>query len=99
METVANKLPATSAAHNLPVFPPLEQVTRPTIPTDAAAFYLNRQPQTLRSWASLENGALRPVRIFGRLAWNVAEIKSLLNGGAGDGAWAQSRNQARDEVV
>ncbi len=30
----------------------------------------------------LENGALRPVRICGRLAWNVAEIKKLLSGGA-----------------
>jgi hypothetical protein len=48
------------------IFPPLEQVTRPTVPTDAAAYYLNRQPQTLRAWACLENGALRPVRIQGR---------------------------------
>lgn len=63
-------------------FTPLEQVTRPTVPTDAAAHYLNRQPQTLRQWACLENGALRPVRINGRLAWSVEEIKSLLNGGA-----------------
>jgi len=73
-------LPATSAAHSLPVFPPLEQVTRPTVPTDAAAYYLNRQPQTLRAWACLENGALRPVRISGRLAWSVASIRALLNG-------------------
>ena len=63
-------------------FIPLEQETRPTVPTDAAAFYLNRKPQTLRAWACLENGALRPVRICGRLAWNVAEIKSLLAGGS-----------------
>lgn len=69
------------AAHNFETFPPLDKITRPTVPTDAAAFYLNRQPQTLRAWASLENGALRPVRICGRLAWNVAEIKSLLKGG------------------
>ena len=60
---------------------PLEQVTRPTVPTDAAAFYLNRRPQTLRAWACLENGALRPVRINGRLAWNVSEIRNLLSGG------------------
>jgi hypothetical protein len=74
----ANQLPATSAAY----FPPLEQVTRPTVPTDAAAYYLNRQPQTLRAWACLENGALRPVRISGRLAWPVAAIRALLNGEA-----------------
>ena len=83
MENALNQpaIPATSAAHNLQVFTPLEQVTRPTVPTDAAAHYLNRRPQTLRAWACLENGALRPVRINGRLAWSVAEIKSLLSGG------------------
>lgn len=79
MPTVANQYaPATAAAQ----FPPLEQVTRPTVPTDAAAYYLNRQPQTLRAWACLENGAMRPVRISGRLAWPVAAIRELLEGGA-----------------
>jgi hypothetical protein len=63
-------------------FPPLEQITRPTVPTDAAAYYLNRQPQTLRAWACLENGALRPIRISGRLAWPVAAIRALLSGDA-----------------
>jgi len=62
-------------------FPPLEQVTRPTVPTADAAHYLNRQPQTMRAWACLENGPLRPVRINGRLAWPVAGIRELLNGG------------------
>ena len=28
-------------------FPPLESVTRPTVDTAAAAYYLNRRPQTL----------------------------------------------------
>lgn len=79
METAAKQLPATSAAHNLPVFPPLEQVTRPAVPTDQAAYYLNRKPQTMRAYACLENGPLRPIRINGRLAWPVAEIKRLLN--------------------
>ncbi len=81
MENLTNQTAqlATAACHN---FTPLEQVTRPTVPTDAAAYYLNRQPQTLRAWACLENGAMRPIRINGRLAWNVAEIKSLLSGGA-----------------
>ncbi len=63
-------------------FPPLEQVTNPTTTTDAAAYYLDRKPQTLRSWACLENGPLRPIRINGRLAWSVAGIKALLSGGA-----------------
>lgn len=62
-------------------FTPLEQETRSAIPTDAAAFHLNRKVQTLRAWACLENGPIRPVRINGRLAWPVAAIKQLLNGG------------------
>lgn len=63
-------------------FTPLAQETRSAIPTDAAAHHLNRQPQTLRAWACLENGPIRPVRINGRLAWPVASIRELLNGGA-----------------
>lgn len=30
-------------------YTPLEQVTRPTVPTADAAHYLNRQPQTMRA--------------------------------------------------
>lgn len=66
------------AMKTLQQFPPLESVTRPTVITAAAAYYLNRRPQTLRGWACLENGPLRPIRIAGRLAWNIAEIKRLL---------------------
>lgn len=57
---------------------PLELVSKPTVGTAQAAFYLDRQPQTLRGWACLENGPLRPIRINGRLAWPVAEIKRVL---------------------
>lgn len=81
METVTNHN-ATHAAHSLPTFPPLEQQTKPILTTEEAAHYLNRRPQTLRAWACLENGALRPVRISGRLAWPVADIRKLLAGGA-----------------
>lgn len=59
-------------------FPPLELVNRPTVPTEQAAYYLNRKPQTLRSWACLENGVIRPVRCNGRLAWPVAQIRAAL---------------------
>ena len=59
-------------------FPPLESVNRPTVDTAAAAYYLNRRPQTMRGWACLENGPLRPVRINGRLAWPVSELKRVL---------------------
>lgn len=49
--------------------------------TDEAAAALNRKPQTLRKWACLENGPIRPVRINGRLAWKVSDIAKLINGG------------------
>jgi hypothetical protein len=58
-------------------FPPLGEVTSPTVSTNAAAYYLNRKPQTMRIWACLESGPLRPTRINGRLAWSVSEIKAL----------------------
>ena len=59
-------------------FPPLESVNRPTVDTASAAYYLNRRPQTMRGWACLENGPLRPVRINGRLAWPVSELRRVL---------------------
>ena len=60
-------------------FPPLEQVSLQTVPTEQAGYYLNRRPQTLRHWAMRDGtGPLRPVRIHGRLAWPVAAIRKLL---------------------
>ena len=61
-----------------PKFPPLAHETRPAVDTAAAAYYLSRRPQTLRGWACMENGPLRPRRIMGRLAWSVAEIRAVL---------------------
>ena len=51
--------------------------TRTALPTCEAAFHLNRAQQTMRLWAMRENGPLRPIRIMGRLAWSVADIKAL----------------------
>jgi len=50
------------------------------LPTNEAAAVINRAPQTLRKWACLENGPIRPVRINGRLAWRVADLRAILNG-------------------
>ena len=63
-------------------FPPLELVNRPTVPTEQAAHYLLRRPQTLRGWACAETfpDGLRPVRVNGRLGWPVAGIKAALGG-------------------
>lgn len=52
----------------------------PVLPTDEAAAAINRKPQTLRKWACLENGPIRPIRINGRLAWRVADLMALLRG-------------------
>lgn len=61
-------------------YPRLEEVTRPTVPTEQAAYYLNRRPQTLRGWACAETypDGLRPVRLQGRLCWSVAGIRAAL---------------------
>lgn len=60
---------------------PLAQETRTALSTAEAAYLLNRRPQTLRLWACLENGPLRPIRVHGRLAWQVADIQRLLTPG------------------
>lgn len=46
--------------------------------TEQAAPTVNRKPQTLRKWASLECGPIRPLRINGRLAWRVSDLRALL---------------------
>jgi len=51
---------------------------RTHVDTACAAFHLGRKPQTLRVWASSEKGPLRPVRVNGRLAWPVADIRRVL---------------------
>jgi hypothetical protein len=65
-------------AANGPAIVPLDRETRPAVDTATAAYYLSRQPQTLRGWACTEQGPLRPLRINGRLAWPVAELRRVL---------------------
>lgn len=68
---------STSSPGAAPQFQPLETVRRPAVDTEAAAFYLNRRPQTLRIWA-MGKGPIQPIRVHGRLAWPVADIRRLL---------------------
>lgn len=68
---------ATAPQHFTAQYLPLEQVTKPNLTTAEASHYLNRRPQTLRGWACLENGPLRPIRIGGLLAWKTATVKAL----------------------
>jgi hypothetical protein len=57
---------------------PLALETRTVLPTPEAAFHLNRAQQTLRLWACREDGLIRPLRINGRLAWRVSDLKRVL---------------------
>lgn len=63
-------------------FPELAAVAkgRDTLPTHDAAVAINRADQTMRKWACLENGPIRPIRIHGRLAWKVSDLQKLLAG-------------------
>ena len=71
-------LEARAAKQFTPQYLPLEQVTRPNLKTEEAAFYLNRRPQTLRGWASRSGtGPMTPTRIGGLLAWKTATVKAL----------------------
>lgn len=66
---------ATNTIHLIP----LAQETRTAITTAEAARHLNRAQQTLRLWAIRDgSGPIRPLRVNGRLAWPVAEIKRVL---------------------
>lgn len=77
-----SSIQAMREAHAPQQFTPLELENRPAVDTAAAAHYLSRRPQTLRGWACLENGPLRPVRICGRLHWKTEDIRRLLSEGA-----------------
>lgn len=57
----------------------LELETRTALPTGEAAYHLNRAQQTLRLWAMRDGtGPIRPLRINGRLAWPVSELRRVL---------------------
>ena len=69
---------ARQAATAATTFPPLTTETRTHVPTDCAAHWLMRRPQTMRGYACREDGPLRPIRVNGRLGWAVADIRRLL---------------------
>jgi len=63
-------------------FIPIDQETRTHVSTKVMCHHLGRKEQTARGWACHEDGPLRPIRVNGRLAWAVADIKRLLGVGA-----------------
>lgn len=86
----------------MPGIPPLDFETRTTVDTRTAAFHLNREEQTLQTWACHENGPVRPLRINGRLAWTVVELQHMLGGAAPcivDSDKARSRARTRMTVA
>ena len=78
MQTATHQNTRATEGTTGPAFVSLDRETRTAVDTACAAYHLSRQPQTLRGWACLENGPLRPVRVLGRLAWNVADLRRLL---------------------
>lgn len=73
-----NKPEGLDMAKNAAQLIPLALETRTAITTAEAAGHLNRAQQTLRLWAMREDGPIRPVRVNGRLAWPVADLKRVL---------------------
>lgn len=80
MNHAGNPGDATAEGTTCPAFVALDRETRSAVDTATAAFHLSRRPQTLRGWACKEDGPLRPVRVNGRLAWPVAELRRVLAG-------------------
>lgn len=80
VEQLSRRGPSPLASTCASGYPPLDAETRTHVETKCAAYHLGRKEQTLRAWASLENGPLRPVRVCGRLAWAVADLQRVIAG-------------------
>lgn len=78
MQSATHHSPEVRTTTTGPAFVSLDRETRTAVETACAAFHLSRQPQTLRAWACLENGPLRPVRVHGRLAWKTEDLRRVL---------------------
>ncbi len=59
-------------------FVPLDQETRTHVSTKVMCYHLGRKEQTARGWACNEDGPIRPIRVNGRLAWPVSNIRRIL---------------------
>jgi len=71
----------TATHATVQIYPPLAQEQRTHVDTNAAAYYLNRRPQTLRGWhchGDFPTAGLRPLVLNGRLAWPVAGLRFVL---------------------
>jgi hypothetical protein len=77
METATHQSLEVRSDATGPAFVSLDRETRAAVDTACAAYHLNRKQQTLRAWACLENGPLRPLRVHGRLMWPTAKLREL----------------------
>lgn len=57
-----------------------QELKRETVDTKEAAEFLNRKPQTLHRWAQLDKGPIKPIKIGGKWAWRIADLKKLVEG-------------------
>lgn len=68
-----------------PATPQPQKTSLPTpginLTTAHAAQLLNREPQTLRSWASKDNGPIRPIRGGNGLGWRSDDVLRLMKDG------------------
>lgn len=62
----------------------LDSIDRQFLTTNEAAHFLNRQPQTLRNWATTNRGPIKCVRLAGRLVWPTDAIRALIATAAAD---------------
>jgi len=69
--------PVSTSSHPAD-FIPLDQEPRTHVSTRVMCHHLGRKEQTARGWACHEDGPLRPIRVNGRLAWAVADIRRIL---------------------
>ena len=78
MQTATHHSTEVRQAATGTAFVALDHETRSAVDTATAAYHLSRQPQTLRGWACLENGPIRPMRVHGRLAWKTEDLRRVL---------------------
>lgn len=58
-------------------FPDIRTESRTHVSTAIAARWLGRKEQTMRCWA-MTGHPIAPIRVCGKLAWPVSEIRRLL---------------------
>jgi hypothetical protein len=77
MQTATQRGAETKEGATGPVYVALDCEPRAGVETACAAYHLNRRPQTLRFWAAMQTGPIRPLRVNGRLMWPTQKLREL----------------------